>query len=347
MQKPYDIVGIGAALVDSLVPCSDDFLQAQGLEKGRMHLIDAGRAAALQAEHNGGAQRVSGGSAANTCLGVASFGGKAGFMGGVGNDALSRLFADDLAQAGMTFTNIAPPQADVATGQEAGHVAEHGTGHGTGFCTCFITPDGERTMATYLGASGRFDPMADAEAQARATRLLYIEGYIWDTEARVAVADRAIRAAKAAGGEVALTVSDAWCAEAYRDRFLGYCRQGLVDILFANEAEIVALTQAQDFDSAIAAASELVPVGVFTRGAEGAVIQSHNGLTQVAAIPVAAVTDATGAGDLFAAGFIYGYLTGLGHAEAGSLGARAAAEAISHLGARPQIKLSTLKEAAR
>ncbi len=336
-NKTYDIVGIGSALVDILVQCSDDFLLTHGFDKGRMHLIDAERAAALQAEataNTNEAQLVSGGSAANTCLGVASFGAdetmRAAFMGGVGADALGKIFADDLLQAGMTFTNIAEPDTIIASG----------------FCTCFITPDGERTMATYLGASGSFNLDADVETQASTARMLYIEGYIWDTEARVAVADRAIRAAKAAGGKVALTISDAWCAEAYRSHFLRYCTEGLVDILFANESEIMALTQTQNFESAVAAASSLVPIGVFTRSERGAVIQEGGLLTKISPVSVARVVDATGAGDLFAAGFLYGHLSGLSHAEAGALGARAASAVISHIGARPQVTLATLKDAA-
>lgn len=322
MTQPTDIIGIGAALVDILATCDEAFLLRHNLTKGHMHLIDDDRAAALDGAVEG-AKIVSGGSAANTCLGVASFGGSASFIGSVANDYLGEVFAGDMKSAGLSFNNIAGAAAA-----------------STGRCYCFITPDGERTMCTYLGASGAFAPGAVTPAMVTSAAMLYVEGYIWDTPERVGNVDAAITAMKAAQRKVAFTLSDAWCAAGYREIFMGYLNARKVDVLFANEAEILALTEQQDFDNAVAIARTLAPVVVVTRSEKGAVILNGEDTVTVGAEKIEKLVDATGAGDLFAAGFLYGYLRGATLAQAGQLGAMAAAEVISHIGARPQVNLA-------
>ncbi len=321
----YDIVGLGAALVDILMPIDEAFLNAHELTKSHMHLIDADRAGTLQ-DVIEDAELVSGGSIANTCLGFSSFGGRAAFMGSVGRDRLGEFFAEDMTREGVTFTNLASQRGTLTTGR----------------CFSFISPDGERTMCTYLGASREFGPRAVRADMVTQARLLFVEGYIWDTEERVAAADAAIRAMKAAGGKVALAVSDGWCAEKYREIFLNYCREGLVDILFANEDEIQSLVNVDTFDAAIKQSVALAPICVHTRSDKGALILAGDQQVKVDVVPIEKLVDATGAGDLFAAGFLYGHLYGATLEQAGRLGAMAASEVISHIGARPKIKLASL-----
>ena len=331
--RDVDLLAIGAALVDILTPVGEFFLHLHDLQKGHMHLIDDAKADALQAEVDSGtgvegARRVSGGSAANTALGVAAAGGTAAFLGAVADDTLGQLFARDLAAQTIDFGNI----VDAATAPT------------TGRCYCFITREGERTMATYLGASAAFADTAagTAASYAARARLTYVEGYIWDTPVRVATAAAALRSAKAHGRQTALSLSDGWCASAYRDTFLRLLSDGLVDILFANEAEVLALTATADFASACLAVRRLVPLAVCTRGADGAAILTQDGTVTIAAQPIDKVVDATGAGDLFAAGFLAGHLRGLPLDQCGRMGAAAAAEIISHLGARPETDLQAL-----
>lgn len=323
-----DVLAVGAALVDILGRCDEDFLAQNGLTKSHMHLIDADRAAALE-EQLGETDMVSGGSVANTCLGIASFGGSAAFLGCVKNDWMGEFFASDLGRAGVFYTQLAS-HSDAATGR----------------CYCLITPDGERTMCTYLGASGDFGTKAVESAMVSGAKILFVEGYIWDTPDRAAAVDLLIKAQKAQGGQVALTLSDAWCADKYRDIFMGYCRDGVVDILFGNEAEITTLLQAADFDAALDQARSLAGTVVLTRGANGATMLRGAETVHVAAVPIEKLVDATGAGDQFAAGFLYGYVKGASLQQAGQLGAIAAAEVISHIGARPQQSLAELAEKA-
>lgn len=331
----FEIIGLGAALVDMLANVPDELLRHNNLNKGHMHLIDAGAAAQILAQVPQ-AQKVSGGSAANTCLGVASFGGRAAFMGRVADDALGSFFAADLQAGGTTYFNLS--------------FGPTGAGNSsTGYCTSLVTEDGERTMCTYLGASGEYDASALSPAILSAitsAKLLYLEGYIWDTPARAAAADLAIKAARGAGRQVGFTLSDGWVADKYREIFMGYLNAKMVDVLFANEHEIVTLLQATSYEQAEQAAAALAPTVVITRSEKGAVVLQGPQKNTVAAAPVARVVDATGAGDLFAAGFLYGYLTGQPVTQAARLGALAAAEVISHMGARPLVKLSDLARQA-
>ena len=325
-----DVIGIGNALVDMLVRCDDAFLATHSLTKGHMHLIDHAQATALQAqvEKLSDVGMVSGGSVANSCLGYASFGGSAAYIGCVNDDWLGEFFAGDLGRAGVPFTQLA------GTNPEA---------LGTGHCYCLITPDGERTMCTYLGTSSLFGVDAVTPAMISHARLLFIEGYLWGSPG-AAANDALVQAMKAQGGMVALTLSDGWVADAFRDTFLKYCSAGQVDVLFGNQQEIMTLTGCSAFDAAVEKARTLAPVVALTCGAEGALILKGSETVKIAAAPVDRVVDATGAGDLFAAGFLYGYLSGGSLAEAGQLGALAAAEIISHIGARPQVELKALAD---
>lgn len=331
MTVTCDVIGIGAALVDVLARCDDQFLIDQQLTKGHMHLLNSAQANALQTQFDtfDGVEMVSGGSAANTCLGVASFGGSAAFMGCVSNDWLGEFFASDLGKANVTYTQLTASGAD-----------QLGTGH----CHCLITPDGERTMCTFLGASGSFGADAVSADMVQNARLLFVEGYIWDTPSRAAAVDALITAMKQKGGQVALTLSDGWCADKYRDIFMKYCNAGQVDVIFANEEEIMTLTRTGTFEEATGLARHLAPLLALTRGARGAVVLKGDETVVIDPVPVDKLTDATGAGDAFAAGFLYGYLNGSTLQQAGSMGAHAASSVIQHIGARPQVELSTFAD---
>lgn len=321
MESRYDVIGMGAALVDILTHADDGVLQHNNLTKGHMHLITALQAAALDAQVPEG-QRISGGSAANTTLGVASCGGRAAFLGRVQQDKFGELFSRDMAAQGVAFTNLHGASATPS-----------------GCCYSLISDNGERTMCTYLGASGEFDESAVTETvglEIAASRLLYLEGYIWDTPARAKAADRALHIARAAKRQIGFTLSDGWVADKHRSVFMDYLQSGMVDVLFANEQEIITLTESPDFAAAEARARTLAATVVLTRSEKGAVIWQGETRTAVAATPVAKVVDATGAGDQFAAGFLHAYLQGAPAAAAGQLAAMAAAEVISHIGARPE-----------
>jgi sugar/nucleoside kinase (ribokinase family) len=318
-----DVVGIGNALVDVLSQAGEDFLAAQGLIKGAMQLVDETRARRLYAAM-GPAVEVSGGSAANTIVGVASFGGRAHYVGKVRDDQLGEVFSHDLRAVGVGYSTPA------AT-----------SGPPTGRCLIVVTPDAQRTLTTYLGASSQLGPAdVDRDLIARAG-ILYLEGYLFDPPE----AQRAFRAAAeiahAAGRKVALTLSDPFCVDRHRAAFLELV-EGHVDILFANEAEIRSLYTAPDFDGALQQVRRHCAVAALTRSERGSVVVAGDEVHVIDAHEVEAVVDTTGAGDLYAAGFMVGLSRGLDLATCGRLGSLAAGEVISHVGARPQTPLIEL-----
>ncbi len=320
----HDVLGIGNAIVDVIARTDDDFLAAQNMNKGAMALIDEPRAERIYAAM-GPAVEVSGGSAANTIVGVASFGGRAAFVGKVRDDKLGATFAHDIRAAGVAFDT--PPAFD---------------GPSTARCYVLVTPDGQRTMNTFLGAAQDLHPDdIDGEAVAAAA-ITYLEGYLWDPRHAKDAFLKAAAMAHGAGRKVALTLSDAFCVDRWRDEFLELVRNGTVDVLFANEAELHSLYQASDFDTALAAVRAEGRLAVVTRSEKGCVVVAGGEVIEVPAVRVDSVADTTGAGDLFAAGFLFGMATGAGPEKAAQLGAMAAAEVIQHLGARPQTSLRQL-----
>ncbi len=323
MTDRIDVVGIGNALVDVLSHESHEFLAAQDLTPGAMTLIDTARAEALYAVM-GPAVEISGGSAANTLVGVASFGGRAAFVGRVADDELGTVFGHDIRAAGVEF-RAKPASA----------------GEPSGRCLIIVTPDAQRTMNTYLGASAQLGPAdVDHELVARA-QVLYLEGYLWDEPDAKAAYRLAARTAHDAGNRVAFTLSDSFCVDRHRDEFVELV-ESEIDVLFANEAEITSLYQVDEFDDALQRVQHHCEIAALTRSERGAVIVARDEVHVVDAHPVAAVVDTTGAGDQFAAGFLFGLTHGYHLGTAARLGARAAAEVISHLGARPEASLATL-----
>lgn len=320
----YDVLGIGNAIVDVIARAEDDFLVAQGMHKGAMALIDEARAAAIY-DAMGPATESSGGSAANTIVGVASFGARAAFIGKVKDDELGRTFAHDIRAANVAF--------DVNPGKD---------GPSTARCYIMVTPDGERTMNTYLGAAQGLAPSDIDENAVSNAAIVYLEGYLWDPpnakEAFVKAADIAHKA----GRRVALTLSDSFCVDRFRAEFLDLIRKRTVDIVFANEHELHSLYETADFDTAVKALQQDATLAVVTRSEKGCMVVSREGLEAVNAVPVEQVTDVTGAGDLFAAGFLVGHSRGKDHRSAARLGALAAAEVIQHVGARPAVSLKAL-----
>jgi len=323
-QTRLDVLAIGNAIVDIIADCDDAFLAAEGLDKGMMRLIDADEAVRLY-EHMGPAREISGGSAGNTAAGVAALGGKAGFVGQVAPDQLGEFYRHDLTATGVEFTT---PAADY--------------GVPTARSMVLVTPDGHRTMNTFLGAAQHLPVAALDEAQIEGAAILYLEGYLWDPETPRFAMVKAIDVARRAGRKVAFTLSDSFCIERHRDGFNALIDGGRIDILFANEAEIGMLAGADDFDAAVNAVAGKVAMLVVTRSEQGAVAVSNGERAEVPAEPVAKVVDTTGAGDLFAAGFLAGQAQGRGLEDSLRIGAIAAAEVISHYGARPEADLRAL-----
>lgn len=319
-----DVLTLGNAIVDVLAHTDEAFLLAKNVHKGAMQLIDEARAEELYGDM-GPAIVVSGGSAANTAAGIASLGVKAGFVGKVKNDETGRLFAHDLKAIDVHY--------DVALAQD---------GPATARSFILVTPDGERTMNTYLGACQNLTPEDVNPDTVRASSIVYLEGYLWDPPAAKEAFRKAVRIAHEAGNKVALTLSDAFCVDRYRDEFLGLMRDGSLDILFANIHELQSLYGTSDADTAIAALRDENLLGVVTRSAEGALVVTRGETRAVPAFPVERVIDTTGAGDLFAAGFMAGLTQDLDLVDCARLGGLAAAEIISHLGARPQADLRDL-----
>lgn len=327
---PLDVVAVGSALVDALVHATEDDLRARDLVRGTMTLVDHERAHELYTAATP-AQVTSGGSAANTVVGVAALGGRAGFVGRTAADDLGALFRDDLARVG------------VRVGRGGHGPLVDGSGI-TGRCMVYVTPDGERTMATHLGVASSLGPDDLDEGLLRAAQVVYLEGYLWDLPPAKEAMARAVELAHAGDGLVALSVSDPFCVERHRREFLDLIRDQ-VDIVFANEEEARSLFGTSDTDRALAALEETGVLAAVTRGAAGSTVVTPAGPRHVPAEP-ATVVDTTGAGDLYAAGFLYGLTNGSAPEECARLGAACAAEVISHLGARPQADLRALVERA-
>jgi sugar/nucleoside kinase (ribokinase family) len=320
----YDVLGIGNAIFDVLVRTDESFLATHGMIKGGMALIDEARAASIYRDM-GPAVEMSGGSAANTIVGIANLGARAAYVGKVKDDQIGRLYTHDIRAAGVAF--------------ETGPASD---GPATGCSYILVTPDGERTMNTYLGAAQELMPGDIDDAQVAASAILYLEGYLWDPKNAKDAFVKASTIAHDAGRQVALTLSDSFCVDRYRGEFLDLMRNGTVDLVFANEAELHSLYQTADFDTALKQLRSDARLGVVTRSEKGCVVASKDRVTAVPAFPIDRMVDTTGAGDLFAAGFLFGLVRGAGHENAGRLGALAAAEIIQHIGARPQTSLKEL-----
>jgi adenosine kinase len=320
----YDVIGIGNAIVDVIARAEDDFLVAHGMHKGAMALIDQARAEKIY-QAMGPAVESSGGSAANTIVGVASFGGHAAFIGKVKDDELGRAFAHDIRAARVAF-----------------ETKPAGEGPSTARCYIIVTPDGERTMNTFLGAAQDLKPADIDEAKVASAALIYLEGYLWDPPQAKEAFVKAAAVAHRAGRRVALTLSDAFCVDRYRAEFLDLVRKGTVDIVFANEHELHSLYETADFDTAVKALRHDAKLAVITRSEKGCVVVTRKTVEAVQAMPIDRVVDVTGAGDLFAAGFLIGLARGKDHRTAARLGALAAAEVIQHIGARPAVSLKAL-----
>ncbi|MCX7284645.1 MAG: adenosine kinase [Novosphingobium sp.] len=323
-EAAYDVIAIGNAIVDVMAPCADADIDRLGLAKGGMTLVDTARAQELY-DAMGPAREISGGSAANTLAGLAALGANCAFIGQVADDQLGEVFAHDIRASGIAYAT--PVRADEPP---------------TARCLIFVSPDGQRTMNTFLGASQFLPADALDDATIAAARVLYLEGYLWDPEEPRRAMRRAIAAARSAGRKVAFTLSDAFVISRHGDDFRALIAEGQIDILFANEHELAALTGIEDFDAGMAALADKVPTLVVTRGEQGAHAMSNGEHAHVPAEPIARVIDTTGAGDLFAAGFLFGYVRDKPLAESLTLGAVCAAEVISHYGARPEANLQEL-----
>jgi sugar/nucleoside kinase (ribokinase family) len=321
-QARLDVVGIGNALVDVLSYESHEFVAAQGLVPGAMALIDTPRAEHLYGVM-GPAVEISGGSAANTLVGVASLGGAAAFVGRVSDDQLGAVFGHDIRAAGVEFTN------QPAVGGEP-----------TGRCLIVVTPDAQRTMNTFLGASAQLGPADVDHALIARAQVLYLEGYLWDEPAAKEAYRLAARTAHEAGNRVAFTLSDAFCVDRHRNEFLALVEHE-VDVLFANEAEIMSLYEVDTFDDALQQVPHHCEIAALTRSEKGAVVVTRDEVHVIDAQSTT-VVDTTGAGDLFAAGFLFGLTHGYDLGTAGRIGVVAAAEVIGHLGARPETSLAEL-----
>lgn len=324
-EPAYDIVAIGNAIVDVLAPAEDAFLAENGMTKGAMQLIFSAEESDALYGKMGPGQTVSGGSAANTIAGMAALGSRCAFIGQVADDALGDIFAHDIRAAGIRFD--VPARAGQPT---------------TGRCLIFVSPDGQRTMNTFLGASHYLPAQALDRQLIANSAWLYLEGYLWDPEEPRAAMRAAVDVARAAGRKVAFTVSAEFVIDRHRDAFHALIDAGLIDCLFANEEELVSLTQAADVEAAIAAIAPKVPLLVVTFGPEGAMAVHAGERTRVAAEPIDKVVDTTGAGDLFAAGFLHGQVTGRTMEASLRLGALCAAECIGHYGPRPLADLKAL-----
>jgi sugar/nucleoside kinase (ribokinase family) len=328
MDAPtLDVVGIGNAMVDVLARTEESFLTAQGLAKGTTALIDAARAESLYAQMGQGIE-MSGGSVANAIAGVASLGGRGAYIGKVRDDALGQVFAHELRAIGVRYET--PPSR---------------SGAGTARCLILVTPDAQRTMNTFLGACVELGPEDLDAALVASAQVTYLEGYLFDPPRAKAAFRQAAETAHEAGRKVSLSLSDPFCVERHRADFRALVHHH-VDILFANEIEICSLYETQDFDAAMRAVRGECDIAVLTRSAKGSVIVTPKEMVNVAAHPVAAVIDTTGAGDLYASGFLFGLTHGSDLAACGRLGSLCAAEIISHFGARPETPLADLARKA-
>ncbi len=322
MTSTFDVLAIGNALVDVISHESHDLVQELGLEPGSMTLVDAARVDELYTKL-GPTIEISGGSAANTIAGVASFGGAGAFIGRVADDDFGRIYTHDLRSMGVHFDAPRAPAGAIPTGR----------------CLVIVTPDAQRTMSTFLGAGSALDPSyVDAPLIGR-SQVLYLEGYLWDQPPAMEAYRAASAAAHAAGRKVALTLSDSFCVLRHRETFLGLIESS-VDVLFANEPEITALYEVGTLAEAIPRVSDHCEIAALTHGETGSTIVTQGAVHEIAAHPVAHVVDTTGAGDLYAAGFLYGLTHGHDLPACGALASLAAAEVISHVGARPETNLA-------
>jgi sugar/nucleoside kinase (ribokinase family) len=324
MPEPeHDVIGIGNAIVDVIARHDDSFLSANGLMKGSMQLVDEEGALSLY-DKLGPAMEISGGSAANTIVGITSLGGAARYVGKVADDQLGAVFSHDIRAAGVSYSTQA-----LSGGPQ------------TARCMVVVTPDGQRTMSTFLGASALLGPDDILEDEIANAGITYLEGYLWDRpEAKEAFRKAATLAARNRR-KVALTLSDSFCVDRHRDSFLALIRDG-VDVLFANEAELLSLYQTSDFDEAMLRVKQDCQIAAVTRSEKGSVVINGDDAIVVSAVAIDKVMDTTGAGDLYAAGFLFGLARGKPLAECARIGHVAAAEIISHMGARPVARLSTL-----
>ena len=321
VDSALDVVGIGNAIVDTVASADDGFLAEHALPKGSMTLIDAARAARLRARMAQAAE-VSGGSAANTVVGAARLGAAAGYVGKVRDDAAGAAFRSDIEAAGVVFPTPAA-----------------WSGAATACCLVFVTPDAQRTMTTYLGACIELGPADIDPAFIARARLLYLEGYLWDPPAAKEAFRKALAIAHGTGGQVCLSLSDRFCVDRHRVELRNLVANH-VDVLFANEEEAIALYEARSFDDALAAARADCAIAVLTRSARGSVVAGEGAVHTIRAAPVARVVDTTGAGDLYASGFLAGLARGFDLARCGRLAALAAGEIIGHYGARPEANIA-------
>jgi sugar/nucleoside kinase (ribokinase family) len=320
----FDVVAIGNAIVDIIGRCDDSFLDRHQAPKGHMRLVDTDTISKIYSGM-GPAMEISGGSAANTVVGVASLGGRAAFIGKVSEDEFGRIFRHDITAAGVSFKTPPVVGADRATSRSL----------------ILVTPDGQRTMNTFLGISTDLDQGEVDPAVIQASNIVYLEGYLFDRDEAKAAFRQAVEIANKAGRRVALTLSDSFCVNRHRDEFLALIRSGIA-ILFANESEILSLYETSSFDEAVRHVSRDTKLAVLTRSEKGSVIVSEGQPILIAPEPVKKVVDTTGAGDLYAAGFLFGLARDFDLAQAGKLGSFAAAEIIGQMGARPEVRLSHL-----
>jgi sugar/nucleoside kinase (ribokinase family) len=324
MSRKVEVLGLGNSLVDILAYADDDYLSAQDMVKGAMTLIDEDRAEALYAARVD-PRVISGGSAANTVVGVGSFGVRAAYIGKVKRDPLGEAFVADIRSTGVGFST---PEA------------EHGPA--TGRCFIYVTPDGERTMNTYLGASSYLSPPDVDEALVREAKVVYLEGYMWDRPAAKSAFQKAGKLAREAGNRVALTLSDSFCVDRFRGEFIELMREKTVDTIFANTDEVLSLYETPHLHEALDALRAENVLGIVTRSEKGCVVVKGDETWEAPAFPIERLVDTTGAGDMFAAGFLAGLARGADMTRCGRLGALAAAEIIQHLGARPNVSLKAL-----
>jgi sugar/nucleoside kinase (ribokinase family) len=325
-QHRFDVLGIGNAIVDVVARADEAFLLRYGMQKGGMTLIDEARAEEIYAAM-GPTVQISGGSAANTTVGLASFGASAAFIGKVKDDAFGRTFAHDIRSAGVSFATEPAP-----------------TGPATGRCYVLVTPDGERTLNTFLGAAQDLGPENVDVEQVASSAITYLEGYLWDPSRAKQAFLKAAEIAHAAERLVALSLSDAFCIDRWRGELLHLMRDGTVDLVLANQAEARSLYQTADLDTALGCLRRDTRLAVVTLSEHGCIVLSRDETHHVPAFPIERLVDTTGAGDLFAAGFLYGVARGLDEIAASRLGTLAAAEVIQHLGARPETSLQALAQ---
>lgn len=319
----YDVVAIGNALVDVIAAVDDEFLIRESVVKASMTLVDAQRSQHLYSRITNPVQ-TSGGSAANTAYGLASLGGRAGFIGKIAADNLGDIFSADMRQVGVGF-----------------HPGAHSTTEPTGRCVIAVTPDGQRSMSTFLGASSLLEPADISKDAVTAGAVLFLEGYLFDRDAAKEAFRTAAKFAHSAGRKVSLTLSDSFCVDRHREDFLKLIKDE-VDVLFCNETELQSLYKIDDFDTALSRLRQDCEFGAITREKKGSVVISGDELVKIAAVPVDHVVDATGAGDLYAAGFLYGFTRGESIEYCGRVGSIAASEVITHVGPRPLVPLTSL-----